>query len=88
MLAAMYFAARFVTRRFKASRAVEHLYSGLVALILLVGVEFSVVLWLRGSSISEYLAERDPVAGAVYGVMLILFAVMPWLVSRRHAARR
>jgi hypothetical protein len=86
MLAAMYFAARFVTQRFRASRTVEHLYSGLVALILLVSVEFSVVLGLRGLSIREYLSERDPVAGAVYGVMLILFAVMPWLVSRRFAA--
>lgn len=86
MLAAMFFAARFVTQRFEVSRAVEHLYSGLVAVILLVSVEFTVVLGLRGLTIREYLSERDPVAGAVYGVMLILFAVMPWLVSRWRTA--
>lgn len=87
MLIAIYVAALFVTRRFRAFRQVEHLYSGLVALALLVSVEFSVVLSLRGMAIGEYLSERDPVAGAVYVVMLLIFAVMPWLVSRRRDAR-
>jgi len=86
MLAAIYFAARFITQHFKASSTVDHLYSGVVALILMLTVEFSVVLALQGKSIAEYWAERDPVAGAVYVVMLSIFAVMPWLVSRRRAA--
>jgi hypothetical protein len=86
MLAAIYVSARFITRRFKASRNVDLLYSGLVALVLLLVVEFSVVLGLRGMSIAEYLTERDPVAGAVYVVMLVIFALMPWLVESRHAA--
>ena len=82
MLAATYFTARFVTSRFSASRRVEYLYSGLVALIILLAVEFSVVLALRGLSIREYLSERDPVTGAVYVAMLIVFAVMPLLVGK------
>lgn len=86
MLAAIFFAARFVTQRFRASREVDYFYSGLMALILLVSVEFSVVLGLQHLSIREYLAERDPIAGAVYVVMLAIFAAMPWLVGRRHAA--
>jgi len=85
MLAAVYIAARFITYRFPAFRRVDYLYSGVVALILLVGVEFSVVLGLRGLSLSEYFAERDPIAGAVYVVMLMIFAVMPWLVGNRRA---
>ena len=85
MLAAIYFSADFVVQRFKASRGVEHLYSGLMGLILLLVVEFSVVLGLQDLSIREYLAERDPVAGTVYMVMLIIFAAMPWLVGRKHA---
>jgi len=87
MLAAIYFSARFVTQRFKASRRVEYLHSGLLALILLLITEFSVVLGLQGLGIREYLEERDPVAGAVYVVMLIVFAVMPWLVGGRTCRR-
>ncbi|EAU54938.1 hypothetical protein SPV1_09593 [Mariprofundus ferrooxydans PV-1] len=86
MLAAIYVAARFVTRRFRALRVMDYLYSGLIALLLLLTVEFSVVLGLRGLSIREYLEARDPVAGAVYVMMLIIFAVMPWLVGNRHTA--
>jgi hypothetical protein len=86
MLAATYLSARFITERFDASRKVEYLHSGLLALMLLLCTEFSVVLGLQGLSISEYLAERDPVAGGVYVLMLILFTVMPWLVGRTRAA--
>ena len=86
MLAAIFYSARFVTRRFPANRAADHIASGLFALGLLLLVEFTVVLSLRGLSIREYLAERDSVAGAVYLVMLVLFAAMPWLVGRRYVA--
>ena len=56
---------------------------GLVALGLLLLAEFTVVLWIRGFTITQYLADRDPVAGAVYVVMLAVFALMPFLVVRR-----
>jgi len=49
---------------------------------LLLVAEFSLVLWLRGMTIREYLASRDPMAGTVYIVMLGLFAIMPLLVAR------
>jgi hypothetical protein len=52
-------------------------------LFLLVVVELSVVLAMRGVSISQYVAERDPVAGSAYVVMLVVFALMPWLVGGR-----
>lgn len=55
---------------------------GLVALALLLVAEFP-VLWLRGLTISQYFAGRDPVAGTVYIVMLLVFATMPLLVARR-----
>ena len=53
---------------------------GFIALLLLLVAEFGFVLWLRGLSIREYLATRDPVSGTVYYVMLAVFAVMPLLV--------
>jgi type IV secretory pathway TrbD component len=49
----------------------------------LLVAEFTLVLWLRGLTIDEYLATRDPVAGTVYIVMLGVFAIMPLLVARR-----
>ncbi len=56
---------------------------GAIALALLLVAEFGPVLWLRGISIREYLATRDPVSGAVYYVLLGVFAIMPLFVARR-----
>lgn len=56
---------------------------GLVALSLMLLAEFTLVLWLRGVSIRQYFAERDPVAGTVYYITLVLFAVLPLLVKRK-----
>jgi hypothetical protein len=86
MLLATVLAARFVVRRFPARRRRSYLVSGGVALLLLVLVEFSVVLGIRGLSIGGYFAERDPVAGGVYALMLLVFAAMPWIlgVERRR----
>lgn len=43
------------------------------------------VLWLalRGLSLADYLAQRDPVAAAVYYAMLAVFALMPLVLARR-----
>ena len=56
---------------------------GYIALGLLLVSEFGLVLRLRGLSVKEYLATRDPVSGTVYYVMLVVFAIMPLLVARR-----
>jgi hypothetical protein len=48
----------------------------------LLGSEFTLVLWLRGLPVADYLAGRDAVSGTVYNIMLGLFAVMPLLVRR------
>jgi hypothetical protein len=77
-------ASRWIVRRFAVPPTPSsRLGMGCFALILMLFAEFSPVLWLRGLSISEYLASRDPVAGTVYYVMLGVFAVMPLLVARR-----
>jgi uncharacterized membrane protein YcjF (UPF0283 family) len=84
MLVVTIFAARWVIRRLRVPLApAVRLGMGLVALALLLSVELSVVLWLRGLTIDQYFARRDPVAGAVYVAMLAVFAVMPLLVARR-----
>ena len=56
---------------------------GCIALVLMLVAEFGFVLWIRGLSIKEYFATRDPVSGTVYYVLLLVFAIMPLLVARR-----
>ena len=46
-------------------------------------MEFGLALWLRGLTIGDYLATRDPVSGTVYYLLLALFAVMPLLLTLR-----
>ena len=77
-------AARWIVRRLAVLPKVSsRLGMGCVGLGLMLVAEFTLVLWLRGLSISEYLASRDPVSGTVYYVMLGVFAIMPLLVSPR-----
>ena len=84
MFAVTMVAARWIVRRLGLpSTTLSRLGMGLVALGLMVVAEFTLVLWLRGLSISEYLSSRDPVSGTVYYVMVALFAVMPLLVARK-----
>lgn len=83
MLVVTMLAARWVARFLSLPpTAATRLGVGFVALGFLLGAEFTVVLWIRGLTIGEYLASRDPVAGTVYIVMLGAFAVMPLLVAR------
>ena len=84
MLSVIVLAARWIARRVAAPPTAPKLLGvGFVALGLLLAVEFTVVLWLRGLTIGEYFARRDPVAGTVYIVMLGVFAMMPLLVARK-----
>jgi hypothetical protein len=84
MLAVVILSARRTVRRLALPPApLLRLSVGLVALGLLVLGEFTMALWIRGLTISEYIANRDPVAGAVYVVMLLLFAAMPLIAARR-----
>jgi hypothetical protein len=77
-------AARWVVGQFSLPpRSVTRLGVGFVALGFLLVAELGFVLWLRGTTIREYIASRDPVAGTVYIVMLGIFAVMPLVVARK-----
>src|SRR4030065_1993065 len=70
-------AARWIVRRLAVPpKPLSRLGMGCVGLGLMLVAEFMLVLWLRGLSISEYLARRDPVSGKVYYVKLGAFCVM------------
>jgi hypothetical protein len=55
---------------------------GCIALTLMLIAEFGFVLWIRGLPIKEYFATRDPVSGAAYYLLLIVFAIMPFLARK------
>lgn len=79
--------ARFLVRRWRDLLSYGRtLTSGLVALALLLVVEFSVVLYVRGLTIGEYFATRDSVFGAAYAFSLVAFAVMPTIMLMRVRA--
>jgi len=77
-------AARWIVRRLAVPpKLSSRLGMGCVGLGLMLVAEFTLVLWLRGLSISEYFATRDPVSGTVYYMMLGVFCIMPLLVAPR-----
>jgi hypothetical protein len=84
MIAVIIVAAKWIVRRLSLPTTPgSRLGMGFVALCLMLVAEFTLVLWVRGLSISEYLATRDPVSGTVYYASLGVFAIMPLLVARR-----
>lgn len=84
MLVACFIFARLVVRRFPGKKRIEYLQSGAIALGLLLVFEFTVVLGLRGMSVTEYFSSRDAVSGLVYAASLVVFALLPWLVAGRR----
>jgi hypothetical protein len=76
-------AARWVVRHVRVPPLwSRRLAMGCVALGLMLLVEFTLVLWIRGLTIRGYLETRDPVSGAVYFATLGAFAVIPIFVGR------
>ncbi len=84
MLAVIVAVAGWIVRRLAVPATFFSRFGmGCLALGLLLAAEFTLVLRLRGLSIGEYLAARDPVSGTVYYLLLGVFAVTPLLVARR-----
>jgi hypothetical protein len=87
MVAVIFVAARWVTGRLEVPpRAGPRLGTGMLAAVLLLTAEFGLVLRLRGLTLEDYFASRDPVSGAAYYASVVLLAIMPLLVNRRAPA--
>lgn len=83
MTAVMFFAARWIVRKFAVPPTFSaRLAMGLIGLSLMLIAEFGLVLRLRGLSIREYLASRDPASGTAYYMALVVFALMPLFAPR------
>lgn len=88
MLIVLFFSARFVVQRYGLmTRRGLRVGVGLLALLILLLAEVGLVLLLQNQSLGAYLASRDPVSGAVYLGMLLLFAAMPRVVLRKPSSR-
>ncbi len=78
MLVVVFFAARFVVRRFSLpERWAERVTVGVTALALMLIAEVLLAASLQDRSLREYIASRDPVSGTAYLIALALFAGMP-----------
>ena len=89
MFVAIVLAARFVARRFQLPPSLSmRLKVGFLALALSVGAELLLATVLQSRSLAEFIASRDPVSGSVYLAMLLLFALMPAILSpAKHTDR-
>lgn len=80
-------AARYFILQRKADLALSGaVVIGMTALMLLLMVELTFVLWLRNISIEEYISSRDPVAGIAYLISLLWYAVAPAYFYVRSSA--
>jgi len=77
-------AARWVVRWLAlSSQWSARFLCGAIALGLMLLSEFTLVRWIRGLTIREYFATRDPISGTVYYLTLVAFAVIPIFVRTR-----
>ncbi len=77
------FAARWIVRRFDLFDNIQNgILVGLIASSILLIVEFTVVLGIRGVSLGEFFAQRDAIAGTAYCIMVLIFAAAPAYFAR------
>ena len=83
MIGITWLAARWVTQKFSVPpERGPRLRMGVMAGALLLLAEFTLVLRLRGLTLEEYFATRDPVSGTAYYAAVLLLVLMPLLVNR------
>jgi len=85
MFVVIVLAARHVVSRFELGPARSlRLQVGFMALALTVLAELLMVAAFQGVPVAQYIAGRDPVSGTAYLVLLLVFALMPYIFSRRR----
>jgi hypothetical protein len=93
MMFVIYQSARVITRQMEGyhkGRAtfITPILIGVLALVWLVVMEITTTAILNGgwrNGVHIYVAGRDPVAGPVYGMTVLAYALMPWYIWYRQA---
>lgn len=62
--------------------SLQMLLVGVFALTYLLLIEFSLVLWLRDLSISDYMETKYSVSGLAYLASLGLYTLLPYIIFR------
>ena len=89
MAVAIFLSAGYLLRRYPGiQRPGRTLFVGFLALAFSVCAELGLAVSLQSQPLGEYLAGRDRVSGSVYLVLLLVFALMPWLRLSNDARRR
>ena len=87
MIMVTWLAARWTIRRFRVPLSTgSRLVMGVVAFALLLAAEFALVLPLRGLTLEQYFATRDPVSSVAYYASLVLLALMPLIVEQKRVS--
>jgi hypothetical protein len=82
MILVTWLAARWTLRRFRVPKSAgPRLVMGTIAFALLLAAELCLVMPLRGLTLEQYFATRDPVSGTAYYASLVLLALMPLISS-------
>jgi len=82
MIIVTWVAARWTIRRFHVpSMTAWRLAMGVLAFALILAAELSLVMPLRGLTLEQYFATRDPVSGFAYYASLVLLALMPLIAG-------
>lgn len=78
MLVVIVLASRFTIHHFSCGATLmNRVLIGAIALALLLAAEVTGIWLLRGQSVSESIAERDPVSGIAFLVMMLVYALAP-----------
>jgi hypothetical protein len=87
MSAVIFFSSGFILRRYPdINQSGKALTVGLLALALSVSAELLLATVLQAQTLAQFIASRDKVSGSVYIVLLLVFALLPWLRVRKMRA--
>jgi hypothetical protein len=83
MIMAIYYSARYIVNRYSVIKGLfDYIYIGIFALLMLLILELTLVLGLRGISLEQYLSSRDPISGGVYLLSLFIYMLMPLIIAK------
>ena len=84
MLVAIIYTAKYLVHRYPLLPMRVWLSVGLLALFILLSVEFTIVLGLRGISLADYFNSRDIISGSAYIISLVIYMLMPSYIYKYH----